>query len=84
MLLKLLKMLKLVRFNTVLIKAGIVHATIGRASFEAAALRENLDALVDALLKAKPASAKGVYLKKIAVSSTMGVGARVDQASFLA
>ena len=65
-------------------KGGIVHATIGRASFEAAALQENLAALVDALLKAKPASAKGVYLKKIAVSSTMGVGARVDQASFLA
>lgn len=57
-------------------KGGIVHATIGRASFEAAALQENLAALVDALLKAKPASAKGVYLKKIAVSSTMGVGAR--------
>ena len=65
-------------------KGGIVHATIGRASFEAAALQESLAALVDALLKAKPASAKGVYLKKIAVSSTMGVGARVDQASFLA
>ena len=65
-------------------KGGIVHATIGRASFEAAALQDNLAALVDALLKAKPASAKGVYLKKIAVSSTMGVGARVDQASFLA
>ena len=65
-------------------KGGIVHATIGRASFEAAALQENLAALVDALLKAKPASAKDVYLKKIAVSSTMGVGARVDQASFLA
>ncbi len=57
---------------------GIVHATIGRASFEAAALRENLAALIDALAKAKPAAAKGIYLKKIAVSSTMGVGVRVD------
>jgi large subunit ribosomal protein L1 len=59
-------------------KAGIVHATIGRASFEATALRENLQALVEALIKAKPAAAKGQYLKKIALSSTMGVGARVD------
>ncbi|BEV72382.1 MULTISPECIES: 50S ribosomal protein L1 [unclassified Paludibacterium] len=65
-------------------KAGIVHATIGRASFEAAALRENLVALVDALLKAKPAAAKGQYLKKAAVSSTMGVGVRVDTNSFSA
>ncbi|AVG15711.1 MULTISPECIES: 50S ribosomal protein L1 [Chromobacteriaceae] len=62
-------------------KAGIIHATIGRASFEAEALRENFSALVDALVKAKPAAAKGVYLKKIAVSSTMGVGARVDTAT---
>ncbi|MBB5191446.1 large subunit ribosomal protein L1 [Silvimonas terrae] len=65
-------------------KAGIVHATIGRASFEAADLRANLDALVDALQKAKPAAAKGVYLKKLAVSSTMGVGVRVDTASLVA
>ena len=62
-------------------KAGIVHASIGRASFEVAALRENLAALVEALNKAKPASAKGVYLEKVAVSSTMGIGVRVDQAS---
>ncbi|OHX13669.1 50S ribosomal protein L1 [Chromobacterium sphagni] len=62
-------------------KAGIIHATIGRASFEVEALRENLSALVDALVKAKPAASKGVYLKKIAVSSTMGVGARVDTGS---
>ncbi|MDR3430260.1 MULTISPECIES: 50S ribosomal protein L1 [Silvimonas] len=65
-------------------KAGIVHATIGRASFEAADLRANLAALVDALQKAKPAASKGVYLKKIAVSSTMGVGVRVDTASLVA
>lgn len=57
---------------------GIVHVSIGRASFDPAALRENLVALVDALVKAKPAAAKGVYLKKIALSSTMGVGVRVD------
>lgn len=62
-------------------KAGIVHATIGRASFETDALKENLLALVDALLKAKPASSKGQYLRKVAVSSTMGIGVRVDVAS---
>lgn len=62
-------------------KAGIVHATIGRRSFEAAALKTNLAALLDALTKAKPASSKGVYLRKIAVSSTMGAGVRVDQSS---
>jgi len=65
-------------------KAGIVHATIGRASFEAAALRENLIALVDALQKAKPAAAKGVYLRKAAVSSTMGVGVRIDTSTLSA
>jgi len=65
-------------------KGGIVHGTIGRASFEQDALKENLLALVDALQKAKPASSKGVYLKKIAVSSTMGIGVKVDQASLSA
>jgi large subunit ribosomal protein L1 len=64
-------------------KAGIVHATLGRASFEAAALKENLAAIIEALNKARPAAAKGVYLKKVAVSSTMGVGVRVDQASLV-
>lgn len=64
-------------------KTGIVHATIGRAAFEAAALKENLIALIDALNKAKPASAKGVYLKKISVSSTMGIGVRVDQSTVI-
>jgi len=59
-------------------KAGIVHATIGRRSFESAKLQGNLMALVEALNKAKPASSKGIYLKKVALSSTMGVGARVD------
>ena len=59
-------------------KGGIVHSTIGRRSFEATKLQENLAALVDALNKAKPASSKGLYLRKVAVSSTMGVGVRVD------
>jgi large subunit ribosomal protein L1 len=59
-------------------KAGIVHSTIGRRSFETAKLQGNLAALIDALIKAKPATTKGVYLKKVAVSSTMGVGVRVD------
>jgi large subunit ribosomal protein L1 len=62
-------------------KAGIVQCTIGRASFTEDALKENLVALVDALNKAKPSGQKGVYLKKISLSSTMGVGVRVDQAS---
>jgi large subunit ribosomal protein L1 len=65
-------------------KAGIIHATIGRASFDAAALKENLVALIDALNKAKPAASKGVYMKKVSVSSTMGIGVRVDQASLAA
>ena len=59
-------------------KAGIIHSTIGRRSFESDKLVGNLAALLDALNKAKPASSKGVYLRKVAVSSTMGVGARVD------
>jgi len=59
-------------------KAGIVHGTIGRRSFDSGKLQGNLAALVDALNKAKPASSKGVYLRKVAVSSTMGVGVRVD------
>ena len=59
-------------------KAGIIHASIGRASFETPRLEANLKALIEALNKAKPAAAKGVYLKKVALSSTMGIGARVD------
>ena len=65
-------------------KAGIIHATIGRRSFEDTALKSNLSALLDALVKAKPATSKGVYLRKIAVSSTMGVGVRVEQTSLSA
>jgi len=62
-------------------KAGIVHCSIGRASFDVERLRSNLAALIDALQKAKPASVKGIYLRKLAVSSTMGVGVRVDPSS---
>ncbi len=65
-------------------KAGIVHATIGRASFEVDALRTNLVALIEALNRAKPATSKGIYLRKLSVSSTMGAGVRVDSASVTA
>jgi large subunit ribosomal protein L1 len=62
-------------------KAGIVQCTIGRASFTEDALKDNLIALLDALNKARPAGAKGHYVKKIALSSTMGAGVRVDQST---
>ena len=62
-------------------KAGIIHCGIGKVDFEPAALKENLEALIADLQKAKPAAAKGVYLKKITVSTTMGPGIAVDQAS---
>src|SRR5437899_2558149 len=62
-------------------KAGIVQCSIGRASFTPEALKSNLMALVDALNKAKPQGAKGIYLRRISVSSTMGAGVRVDAAS---
>jgi len=62
-------------------KAGIVHAGIGKASFDAKALEENIVALIDALKKGKPSSAKGIYFKKISVSSTMGPGLAIDAAS---
>ncbi len=65
-------------------KAGIVHATIGRASFTDAQLKTNLAALIEALNKAKPASSKGIYLRKVAVSSTMGVGVKIDTGSLVA
>ncbi|WBO21661.1 50S ribosomal protein L1 [Sphingomonas abietis] len=61
-------------------KAGIIHAGLGKASFPAADLRENFDALLDALVRAKPSGAKGKYVKKVAVSSTMGAGIKVDTA----
>ncbi len=65
-------------------KAGIVHGTIGRRSFDSAKLQGNLLALVEALNKAKPSSSKGIYLRKVALSSTMGVGARVDVSTITA
>jgi large subunit ribosomal protein L1 len=65
-------------------KGGIIHGTIGRRSFESDKLKGNLTALLDALTKAKPASSKGIYLRKVAVSSTMGVGVRVDLQSLTA
>ena len=60
-------------------KGGIVHCTIGRASFTVEQLQGNLAALLEALAKAKPATSKGVFLKKVSVSSTMGAGVRIDQ-----
>ena len=65
-------------------KAGIIHATIGRKSFSDADLKSNLVALIDALNKAKPATSKGIYLRKVSISSTMGAGVRVDQATLSA
>ena len=62
-------------------KAGIIHCAIGRADFEVPALKENLYALLNDLKKAKPSSAKGIYLRKMTVSSTMGPGVAVDQQS---
>ncbi|MDH3640063.1 MAG: 50S ribosomal protein L1, partial [Gammaproteobacteria bacterium] len=62
-------------------KAGIIHCPIGKSSFEAEALKENLNALLAALHKAKPAAAKGQYIQRITVSSTMGPGVRVDRGS---
>jgi large subunit ribosomal protein L1 len=62
-------------------KAGIIHCSIGQVDFEIDALKENLGALLADLQKAKPASAKGIYMKKLTVSSTMGPGVVVDQAT---
>ena len=65
-------------------KAGIVHGTIGRRSFDSDKLMANLRALIEALIKSKPATSKGIYLRKVALSSTMGIGVRVDTASIAA
>ncbi len=62
-------------------KSGIIHCTIGKASFEPAALQQNLEALIADLKKLKPSSAKGIYLKKVSVSTTMGPGLSLDQTS---
>jgi large subunit ribosomal protein L1 len=71
-----------VRFRTD--KGGVIHCTIGKASFDVKALRENLQALLGDLQKSKPASSKGVFLKRVALSSTMGPGVPVDQSSLTA
>ena len=65
-------------------KAGIIHAGIGKASFEPKALEENIRAFADAVIKAKPAGAKGVYVKRVAISSTMGPGVRIEVATVTA
>lgn len=65
-------------------KAGIIHCTIGRASFSVESLQKNLTALIEALQKAKPATSKGQYLRKISLSCTMGAGVRVDQSTLAA
>lgn len=62
-------------------KNGIIHCTIGRVDFEDSKLKENLEALLDALKKAKPSSAKGSYIKRVSLSTTMGAGVRIDQSS---
>ena len=64
-------------------KAGIVHATIGKAAFESAKLRENLQALLNDLQRAKPATSKGIYLKRVTLSSTMGPGVVVDHSALV-
>jgi large subunit ribosomal protein L1 len=64
-------------------KAGIIHSGVGKASFDAQKLEENVRALADAVVKARPAGAKGTYLKRVAVSSTMGPGVRVDPSTLL-
>jgi large subunit ribosomal protein L1 len=64
-------------------KAGIIHAGLGKASFPQEDLKANLDAFLDALVKAKPSGAKGKYVEKIALSSTQGKGVKVDTASAL-
>ena len=64
-------------------KAGIIHCTIGKASFTVDQLQGNLTALVDAINKARPTGTKGVFIKKVSVSSTMGVGIRLDQSNIL-
>ena len=62
-------------------KAGIIHGSVGQVGFDSAKIKENVEALIDDLKKAKPASAKGIYLKKITLSTTMGPGLAIDQAS---
>ena len=77
-------MLKLVRCSYRNDKNGIIHASIGKIAFEASHIEENLNALLEALKKAKPSSAKGVFIKKVSLSTTMGTGLSVDQSSIAA
>mgnify|MGYP003766907189 FL=1 len=65
-------------------KAGIIHAAVGKASFEVNALADNIRAMVDALVRAKPASSKGVYFRGLTISSTMGPGVKVDHQGIIA
>ncbi|MGI9355716.1 MAG: 50S ribosomal protein L1 [Rhizobiaceae bacterium] len=65
-------------------KAGVIHAGVGKASFDAKAIEENIKAFADAVMKAKPSGVKGTYLKRVAVTSTMGPGVKVDPSSVLA
>jgi large subunit ribosomal protein L1 len=65
-------------------KAGIVHAGVGKASFDAKALEENIRAFADAVNKAKPSGAKGTYVKRVAISSTMGPGVKIDPSTIAA
>ena len=65
-------------------KAGVIHAGVGKASFDAKAIEENIKAFADAVMKAKPSGAKGTYLKRVAVTSSMGPGVKVDPSSVLA
>ncbi|MCY4149417.1 MAG: 50S ribosomal protein L1 [Gammaproteobacteria bacterium] len=65
-------------------RGGVIHCPVGKASFSAESLQENVNALISALIKAKPASAKGQYIKRVSVSSTMGPGIRVDRQSISA
>jgi large subunit ribosomal protein L1 len=62
-------------------KGGIIHCTVGQIGFDANAIKENIEALIADLKKAKPSSAKGAYLKKVTISSTMGPGLSIDQSS---
>jgi large subunit ribosomal protein L1 len=62
-------------------KTGIIHTSIGKKSFEPSQLLDNARALIDAVIKAKPAASKGIYLKKVSISTTMGPGVRIDPAS---
>jgi large subunit ribosomal protein L1 len=64
-------------------KAGIVHARIGKVSFDAKKIAENASALIDALIRAKPSTAKGIYLRSITLSSTMGPGVRIETAALM-